>query len=54
MFIEYCDDIVKIVETIKEEFALSLSEKFIEKFKEKNIVTIDGHIKSIEKKLKKL
>lgn len=54
MFIEYCEDIVKIVETIKQEFELSLSDKFIEEFNEKNIVTIDGHIISIEKKMEEI
>ena len=39
MFIEYCEDIVKIVETIKQEFEFSLSDKFIEEFNEKNTCT---------------
>jgi len=52
MFIEYDKDIINIMDTIKEEFSMSLSKKFLEEFNEKNIKTIEGHIKSIEKKIK--
>jgi len=54
IFVEYSDSIINIMDTIKEEFSVGFTDKFLYEFKNKNMKTIDGYMESIEKKIEEI
>lgn len=54
IFIDYINSVINIMDVIKEEFSMSLSKNFLYEFKDRNQKTINGHIKSIEKKIEEI
>jgi len=54
IFIDYINSVINVMDIIKEEFSVSFSKKFLDEFKDRNQKTINGHIKSIEKKIEEI
>lgn len=54
IFNKYENSIIDLLETIKNEFEISMTKNFLNCFEEKNSKNIDGYFKGIEKKIEEI